>query len=274
MFTNVCKSFLILTKFYTNKKNIKNIYNKKKENSINKKPFYSNLQLPKIKQDCPSFSLSSIKSIKNAFGNFTNGFISSNCSINKESNNSMRTNIFNIMNVITPNTINDNIIDNYIIKKLIENGNDLYKDLFNNNEIEKSKFKESYNHSFNDRTPCFSVIKDDEYKNYNNINIGKGLINLNNNNNHLNVNLENVNGNGLFNNLINEKEKNSIFDYNNYVNIIRKGNKLTISEKKELIIIVEDDKDDKEDKENINNYYNNDDDIINENYIDDNDNVN
>jgi len=244
MFTNICKSFLILTKFYKNKKIINNIYKKKKDHSISKKPFHSNLQLPKIKQDCPSFSLSSIKSKTNNLGNYTNGFISSNLSINKESNNSMRTNIFNLINVLTPNTINAFNSENYIIKKLMQNGNYLCKDYFNNNDLEKVKFKESYNHSFYEKTPNFSISKDDDNKNNSNNNTGRGMVNSNC------INIENV----LFNNFDNEKEKNSIgdYDYNNYVNIKRKGNVLTIIEKNELKIIIEDDKDEKDDKENNN----------------------
>lgn len=236
MFANLSKSFLILTKFYKNKKKIKNIYAKKKENiSYIKKSDNSNLNLKIPKQDYPpSFSLSSIKSKKNTFGNLSNGFISSNCSINKESNNSMRANIFNMMNMLTPKTISTFSHENYILNKLIETGNDFYKDIFKQNEIDKSKFKESLgNFSFVNKTPNFADTNDE-----------------------LDILNDNSINDKLINNFVNDKEKNSKCDYNNYVNISRKGNVVTFTEKKELVIIYEDDKDDKEnnkDDKGVNN---------------------
>jgi hypothetical protein len=65
-----------------------------------------------------------------------------------------------MVNILTPKTISEYNVENFILNKLIENGNDLYRDIFDNdntNEIDKNKFKESINFSLNEKTPNFSI---------------------------------------------------------------------------------------------------------------------
>jgi hypothetical protein len=71
-----------------------------------------------------------------------------------------------MVNVLTPNTISEFKVENFLLTKLIENGNDLYRDIFNNNDIDKSNFKESINYSNYIKTPNFSINN-----NYNKVDI-------------------------------------------------------------------------------------------------------